>query len=129
MNENENRSYFEEERDAELQKWQDKFESKIPPDWNVWYNITETFETAEEQLDDELINAAITHPNVNILESVAKTQKLTIVQLKVIFSRRDVAYHRRQEIIELQAAHGMTLNELGEVTGKSISELLNPATI
>lgn len=79
----------------------------------------------DEQLDDELIDAAISHPNPNILDTVVKTQKLTTIQLKVILSRRDIAGWRKQDIIELQAAHGMTLKQLEEVTGVSVSELLD----
>ena len=109
--------------------WLEKFGKIIPANWNIWYNVSRTFEHADKQLSDELINAAITHPNALIIDDVASTQKLSVIQIKVIFSRKDVPVWRKEIVIDQQAELGMTLKELAEVTGKPISKLLDATQI
>lgn len=109
-----------EERKKELIqniKWKHYFIKKgIPKSWDIWYDVIHTFENAatnNEQLDNDLINAGISHPHHLVALETAKSQKLSTTQLAYVFIR-ELPKWNFDEIIQFQREKGMTDADIKE---------------
>lgn len=82
--------------------WRKQFDGQIPSRWINWIDIKNDFEQAGKlslQLNDDLINAGITHPHHLVANEVGKFQKLNMTQLVAVLARPGIPGWNEQQII------------------------------
>lgn len=99
--------------------WAEHFKGKIPKRWgDHWAYVEKDFENAREagvQLSKILIDAGVTHPHWHVVETVAKTQRLTPLQIALAFEGGD-AQHFREAILNGQRRMGTPEADIKEAS-------------
>lgn len=85
------------EKDMEMIEWMEHFKGKVPARWEHWAEIGDDFEKAKAagvQLRPTLVDAGVSHWHHYVVETTAKTQRLTPLQIAMALEAADAKWFR-----------------------------------
>lgn len=103
-------------KEMETVIWLEHFKGRVPARWDRWGDIIGDFGKAKEasvQLSPTLIDAGVTHWHHVVVATVAKTQRLTPIQIAMALEAGDAKWFR-EDILNGQEEMGTPIEDIRE---------------